>query len=114
MDAYKPTEVIIEDSFKEGNESALKFELGENIPLEDVTDISIEVRTVKGELVFSNSKNGGTIALEERILTIPIMPQDTIGKSGTHVFEVDFKNVRGNPFITLFGKLTINPQINKS
>lgn len=98
--------------YQEGNESDFVIELDNNFPLDEVTDITFQVKKVSGSVIMSKSKSTGSISLSGKIVTIPIDPSDTIGNVGTHVYEVDFKNMSHNPFITLGGTLTINKQIN--
>lgn len=98
--------------YQEGNQSDFVIELDDNFPLDEVSDITFQVKKTSGSTIMSKTKNEGSIALSGRIVTILINAEDTIGNVGTHVYEVDFKNMNHVPFITLGGTLTINKQIN--
>ena len=98
--------------YQEGNESDFVFEFDENFPLEDVLDITFQARTAAGSSLISKTMSGGEISINQRTVRIEILPSDTLGKSGAHVYEIDFKNAKGNPFATIGGTFTINKQIN--
>lgn len=97
--------------FQEGNDSDIELELEDNFP--DYSDITFQVRTAQGAAIISKTKSGGEITVSQaRVVRIPIASEDTISKSGEYLYEIDFKNLEGKPFITMGGKLKINRQIN--
>ena len=98
--------------YQEGNESDFVFEVDENFPIEDVLDITFQVRLSSGSSFISKTMSEGGISLNQRTIRIEILPGDTLGKSGVHVYEIDFKNNKGNPFATIGGTFTVNKQIN--
>ena len=53
-----------------------------------------------------------TIQLLNRTITIPFEVEDTKGKSGNHIYEIDFKNLEGKPFATIGGEFIITKEIN--
>lgn len=97
--------------FQEGNDSDIEIELEDNFP--DYSDITFQVRTVMGVAIVSKTKSAGEITVSQAgLVRIPIASEETIGKSGDYLYEIDFKNLEGKPFITMGGKLKINRQIN--
>ena len=99
-------------AYQEGNISDFEFEMDDNFPIDQVSDITFQVRDNWGNIRLSNSISEGTIQLSSRMVTIPFEENDTNGKSGNHVYEIDFKNLLGKPFATIGGSFTINKQIN--
>lgn len=97
--------------FQEGNDSDIELELEENFP--NYSDITLQVRNAQGAVVISKTKSGGAITVSQAgVVRIPITPNDTLGKYGDYVYEIDFKNLEGKPFITMGGKMRIDKQIN--
>lgn len=99
----------------EGNESDFQFRMSVNFPLDRVTDITFQVRDLKGKTVIEKKKlseNTITLDRETRLITIAFAPADTLGKVGYHLYEIDFHNLQGNPFATIGGNFVVNKQIN--
>ena len=99
--------------YQEGNECDFEIGLADNFPLDRVSDITFQAKRPTGSVIMGNKKlSSGEITLTERTVKITFLPADTIGKAGTHIYELEFKNIEGNPFITMGGTLIINRQIN--
>lgn len=99
-------------SFQEGNVADFELELGENFPIDSVSDITFQVKSVRGESLISKKKSSGEITLTGRVLTVPFPASDTKGKPGIHVYEMDFVNLHGSSFATIGGNFIINKEIN--
>ncbi|MCK9629459.1 MAG: hypothetical protein M0R37_12825 [Bacteroidales bacterium] len=100
------------DYIQEGNKDDFTFDLDTNFPVEEVGDITFQVRDSLGKEVFSKKKSTGGITLAERVVSVLFAPADTTGKAGTHYYELDFKDAGGSPFATIGGKFTINKEVN--
>lgn len=100
-------------AYQEGNESDFEFELDLNFPIEQVSDITFQMRSVKGEVLLQKSLKNNDIALLGRVVNIPFLATDFIGDSGTHNYEIDFKNLDEKPFATIGGAIVINKEINR-
>jgi hypothetical protein len=109
------------DPFQEGNDADIEIELDSNFPIDDVSDITFQAKKADGTIVMQDVKNGGTITLTDdfndegdpiKLLRVPIPASSTIGKIGESAYEIDVKNIAGNPFITIGGKFIISKQIN--
>lgn len=98
--------------YQEGNEADFEFELDANFPISQVQDITFQVRDIKMNELISLKRSTTGIALTGRVVSIKLLPADTTGRTGTHVYEIDFINANGNPFATIGGSFTINRQIN--
>ena len=98
--------------YQEGNVVDLVFDMDDNFPLNEVSDITFQIRTQRGEIVMSKLKSLNQINLTGRTITILFAPSETKDKSGSHVYEIDFKNLIGEPFATIGGTFIINKEIN--
>lgn len=108
------------DYIQEGNKDDFTFDLDTNFPVEDVGDITFQVRNSLGKEVFSKKKTTGGITVAEdttqtpSLWTISVLftPSDTKGKAGTHEYELDFKDKQGDPFMSIGGKFKVNKEVN--
>ena len=98
--------------YQEGNKADFTFDLDTNFPVEEIGDITFQVRNSLDKEVFSKKKSTGGITLTERVVSVFFTPADTKGKAGTHYYELDFKDASDNPFATIGGTFTINKEIN--
>ncbi len=106
--------------FQEGNESDIVIELDSNFPIDQVSDITFQVRNFLGEALISDTMATGTVRLEEelsdgeviQVVYVPVPAAATVGKPGLHAYEIDFKNRDGKPFATVGGVFPIDAQTN--
>lgn len=98
--------------YQEGNEADMELEMEAAFPADLVVDITFQVRSGTGDILISKRLSLNTIALVNRIITIPFPPDDTKGKAGNHGYEIDFINQAGSPFITIGGKFPISKEVN--
>jgi hypothetical protein len=100
--------------YHEGNLSDFEFDLDANFPIDQVGDITFQVRKKSGELLISKTLTDeeNPITLTGMLVNIPILPEDTIKRAGSYLYEIDFKNLNDEPFATIGGTFTINKQIN--
>ena len=108
---FTKTVYNIED-IQEGNRDDFTFDLGENFPLQDVGEITFQVRDYLGGEVFSKRRSTGGITVEARTISVLFSPSDTKGKSGSHLYELDMQNLASEPFVTIGGKFIIHKEIN--
>lgn len=100
--------------YQEGNLQDFEFDLDESFPVEDIDEITFQARNVPGDVALISKKLSlGEITLTSRTVKITFLPADTTGKSGRHVYEVDFVNASSQPFATIGGTFIINKQINQ-
>ena len=99
--------------YQEGNLADFEFDLDDNFPIGDVSEITFQVRTVPDNaVVMSKKKSQSEITLNTRTVKIEFLPADTTGKAGKHVYEVDFVNTTNQPFATIGGSFIIEKQVN--
>lgn len=100
--------------YQEGNLSDFEFELDANFPIDQLGDITFQVRKKSGELLISKTLTDeeSPITITDRVINIPILPDDTIKRAGSYLYEIDFKNLNDEPFATIGGTFIINKQIN--
>jgi hypothetical protein len=100
--------------YQEGNEADFEFELDENFPIDQVSDITFQVMSLNNTSLMAIKKTdvNSKLTVTGRVVTIKFLPADTIGKEGKHKYEIDFINPNGNPFATIGGAFTVNAQIN--
>ena len=98
--------------YQEGNVVDFVFDLDDNFPVDQVSDITFQVRGQRGEIIMSKLKSLNQLSLVGRTVTILFAPSETKDKSGSHVYEIDFKNLVGEPFATIGGSFIINKEIN--
>lgn len=99
--------------YQEGNVCDFEFDVDENFPIDQVSDITLQVRDSKGYIVIEKKKlSEGTILLSDRTVHIDFLPADTLNRSGQHQYEIDFINLQNQPFATMGGSFTINKQVN--
>lgn len=101
------------DYIQEGNKDDFTFDVDDNFPVEEVGDITFQVRNSLGNELISKTKSTGGITLTNRTVSVLFSPSDTVGKGGDHLYELDFKNLSGDPFATIGGKFKINKEVNK-
>jgi len=101
------------DFIQEGNKDDFTFDLDSNFPIEEIGDITFQVRNNLGEEKISKKKSTGGITLTDRTVSVLFLPADTKGIAGVHAYELDFKDASGDPFATIGGKFTINKEVNK-
>jgi len=99
-------------AYQEGNVQDFEFDMDENFPISDVSDITFQARNIKGELLISKKKSSNEITLNDRVVRIPFSPAETKGKVGSHVYEIDFLNLEGEPFATIGGAFIVNREVN--
>lgn len=99
--------------YQEGNLQDFEFDLDENFPIGDVSEITFQVRTVPGDaVVMSKKKSENGITITGRTVRVVFEPSDTTGKAGNHVYELDFVNSSAQPFATIGGAYIISKQVN--
>lgn len=99
-------------AYQEGNEADFEFELDENFPIDRVLDVTFQVKKPDGVSLLEKRFSAGTIEMTGRVVRIPFSPADTTGKVGSHLYEIDFINLEGNPFATIGGAFVVNRQVN--
>lgn len=100
-------------AYQEGNEADFEFDLEDNFPLEDVSDISFQVRNGKGRLIMpEKTLLTNTLTLTARTVRIPFSASEMKGNADKHTYEIDFLNHEGHPFATIGGAFPINAEIN--
>lgn len=99
--------------YQEGNLASVDLEMDASFPLNGV-GVSLQVRDTRGRLLVSKSTLEGTIQVEGARVFIALLPEDTRGRAGKHLYEIDFINLSGQPFATIGGGFEIQPEINKS
>ena len=99
--------------YQEGNLQSFEFDVDASFDMSQVGDITLEVRTTSGRAMIEKSESSGTIVRNGQNVLIPFLPVDTKGRAGSYFYEIDFKNVSGQPFVTMGGKFVINPEINQ-
>ena len=100
-------------AYQEGNLQDFEFDLDENFPIGDVSEITFQVRTVPGDaVVMSKKKSQNEITLTNRTIKVEFLPADTTGKAGNHVYELDFVSATNQPFATIGGSFIVNKQVN--
>ena len=101
-------------AYQEGNKADFEFDIDDNFPIENVNEISFQVRDSSGRLVLPEKlKSGGAITLINRSVSIPFTAEEMTGISGKYNYEIDFINSDGSPFATIGGTFTVNRQINR-
>ncbi len=101
-------------AYQEGNEADFEFDLDENFPIEQLSDISFQARNSRGHLIMPEKTLAtNTITLSERTVRVPFSAEEMKGKSGTHQYEIDFLNLMGKPFATIGGIFPVNAEINR-
>lgn len=100
-------------AYQEGNLQDFEFDLDENFPIGDVSEITFQVRTVPSDaVVMSKKKSENGITITGRTVKVVFEPSDTTGKAGNHVYEMDFINLTSKPFATIGGSFIVNKQVN--
>lgn len=100
-------------AYQEGNLQDFEFDLDDAFPIADVNEITFQVRTVPGDaVVMAKKKSLNEITLTNRTVKVAFLPADTTGKSGRHVYELDFVNSTSQPFATIGGAFVVNKQVN--
>lgn len=100
------------DYIQEGNKDDFTFDVDTNFPVEEVWDITFQVRNSLGVEVLSKMKSTGGITLVDRTVSVLFDPADTKNKAGIHDYELDFKGLDDKPFATIGGKFKINKEVN--
>jgi hypothetical protein len=98
-------------AYQEGNQQDFEFDLDENFPIDQVSDITFQAKNERGSLLISKQLSAGEITLTDRTVRVPFPPSDTKNKVGVHMYEIDFKNLQGKPFATIGGTFTINKEV---
>ena len=101
-------------AYQEGNEADFEFELDLNFPLEEVSDISFQVRDSRGRFIMpEKTLLTNTLTLTERVVNIPFTAEEMKGNPDKHYYEIDFLNIANKPFATIGGAFPINPETNR-
>jgi len=101
-------------AYQEGNDADFEFDLDDNFPLEEVSNISFQARNGKGHLIMpEKTLLATTIILNDRTVIIPFSADEMKGIAGNHDYEIDFLNILGKPFATIGGAFPINREINR-
>jgi len=103
--------IINPASFQEGNLSDITITFDNTFPLTGCT-ASCEVRQKDGTLVMRKKSITGGIVINSQVLSVIIEPADTVGKAGSHNYEIDIINSGGKPFATIGGRFTVKAQVN--
>lgn len=98
--------------YQEGNLQGFEFDVDASFDMTQVGDITLEVRTTSGRAIIQKSEANGTITRNGQTVSITFLPADTKGRAGSYFYEIDFKNLSGQPFVTMGGKFIVNPEIN--
>jgi hypothetical protein len=98
-------------AYQEGNQQDFEFDLDENFPIDQVSDITFQVKSDRAQTLISLKKSTGGILQDNRYIRIPFEPADTKGRVGVHMYEIDFINLQGKPFATIGGTFTINKEV---
>ncbi|HSO89260.1 MAG TPA: hypothetical protein VLQ91_22090 [Draconibacterium sp.] len=100
-------------AYQEGNEADFEFDLDANFPLNEVSDISFQVRNAKGRLIIpEKTLLTNTLTLTGRTVIIPFSAEEMKGNADKHQYEIDFLNIAGKPFATIGGAFPINAETN--
>ena len=76
----------------EGDNSDIEILAPAMFPMEGRT-VYMQVRATNGDLLFAKSTaDGGGITLAGQLITITILPADTLRKSGFHLWELEAHN----------------------
>ena len=76
----------------EGNNSDIEILAPAIFPMEGRT-VHMQARATNGDLLFAKTTaNGGSITLAGQLITITILPADTLRKSGSHLWELKAHN----------------------
>ena len=101
-------------AYQEGNEADFEFDLDDNFPIDQLSDISFQARDVKGILIMpEKTLKTNTLTLTVRTVLIPFTAEHMKGKRGVHQYEIDFLNLFGKPFATIGGAFPVNAEINR-
>lgn len=100
--------------YQEGNDADFEFDLSDNFPIAQVSNISFQARDAGGRLIMPEKLlSTGCITLNGLSVSIPFSAAEMKGKPGKHTYEIDFLNLAGDPFATIGGSFTINKEVNK-
>ena len=66
------------------------------------------------EIVLTLDSALGEIIIDGQTVRIPLLPEQTIGKADSYIYEIDHLNADGQNIYSIFGKVKILAQINPS
>lgn len=101
--------------YQEGNVFTVDFEMATGFSMAGVT-VTFELRDDDDNLICQKNATTG-ITISGQAITINFAASDLKGYDWENiipVYEVDFLNSGGDPFATIGGNFTIEPEINKS
>lgn len=93
---------------QEGDTGQIQFEVPEEIPMAGRTVTFLVVSRLGDEIMRKVSPT--TITLSGQVITIPLLPADTKGKSGTHQWEMEFTGM-GETITVGHGDITITKEL---
>ena len=95
----------------EGDNSDIEILAPAIFPMEGRT-VYMQVRATNGDLLLAKSTlTGGGIALAGQLITVTILPTDTLRKSGSHLWELEAHNEADGVVTLANGPFKIKKQV---
>jgi hypothetical protein len=98
--------------YQEGNVFTVDFEMATGFSMAGVT-VTFELRDEDDNLICQKNAASG-VTISGQAICIDFAATDTKLYAGKHLYEVDFLDSNSDPFATIGGYFTIEPEINKS
>lgn len=102
------------EPYSGGTKGDWGFTLSSNFPVNDIAEISMQVREKTGRAVFKEMlMTTGEIHLSGYDVSMNFSASQLKGKPGEHNYGLDFIGADGEPFAAISGKFPILDEINQ-
>ena len=113
---YKNIELNLPDKWENKLQDLIgyKFPVTFDVPtlLSRVTCVLKSISTK--EIVLTLDSDLGEIIIDGQTVRIPLLPEQTLGKVDSYIYEIDHLNSAGQNIVSIYGKVKILAQINPS
>ena len=113
---FSNTEINLEPLNENKLQDLIEYEFPATFALPALVDwITCVLKSVSTkEIVLTLDSDNGEILINGQVVRIPLLPEQTLGKADSYIYEIDHLNAYGQNIYSIFGKVKILAQTNPS